>query len=185
MSVHDVATIADHYAACWGSRGNPVPWSTGPIWQLPPGFCILSFAPNDDRRRWTYGTCGMSLQGDAPALELHLHSPVESLAHVELLTAIAHYHLTGAYLGLGHTVNFGRPWLPKSLCDHGLISLPFLDGPKLENLQGPAGKIRFLWLLPVTAEEVKFKKAFGSEALEQRFEAANFNYLEPFRKSVV
>jgi hypothetical protein len=48
------------------------------------------------------------------------------------VTAIAHFHRTGSALGLGHTVNFGRPWLPTSSCTHGLGSLPYLDGPDLE-----------------------------------------------------
>jgi hypothetical protein len=127
----------------------------------------------------------MADQGDADPIELHLFSPIKSEAHVELLTAVAHYHLTGEYLGLGHTVNFGRPWLPESECDHGLVSLPYLDGPNLEwlNIEGRA--IRFLWLIPITKAEVKFKRTQGLEALEEIFEATSFDYLDPLRKSVV
>jgi len=125
----------------------------------------------------------MSQQNDAPALELHLFSPMRTESHIELLTVIAHYHLTGEYLDVGHTVNFGRPWLPESRCDHGLISLPYLDGPKLEWLDWAGNKIRFLWLVPISAAEVEYKKLHGLEALEARFEECRFDYLNPLRKS--
>jgi len=107
--------------------------------------------------------------------------------HTELLTAVAHYHRTGAKLGLGHTVNFGRPWLPDSLCTFGLISLPYIDGPKLEWLPLDSADhcARLLWLVPITEAEVAFKKAHGVEALEERLEAAHFDYIDPQRASVV
>jgi hypothetical protein len=127
----------------------------------------------------------MSEERDEAPLELHLLSPVATTEHVELLTAVAHYHRTGARLGLGHTVNFGRPWLPGSRCTHGLISLPYLDGPDLEILSVDGKTVRFLWLIPITKEEVEFKKKNGLEALEARLEEANFAYGDPKRPSVV
>ena len=127
----------------------------------------------------------MSQESDSEPIELHLFSPVESPAHVELLTAIAHYHRTAARLGVGHTVNFGRPWLPGSRCTHGLISLPYLDGPTLELLSGNDVTVRFLWLIPITPRELEFKKERGLDALERRFEEAEFRYLDPRRESVV
>lgn len=102
---------------------------------------------------------------------------------VELLTVVAHYHRNGHRLGLGHTVNFGEPWLPGSACTRGLISLPYLDGEALEWLDEP--RVRFLWLIPVTDDEVAFKAEHGLDALEERFEAAAFDYLDPLRASVV
>jgi len=176
--------IAAHYQHCWTVEGLSKQWKQGPIWQLPPDFNVLVFPPHGERTAWTYATCGMSQQGDASAIELHLFSQSENDLHVELLTAIAHYHLTGEYLDVGHTVNFGRPWFENSKCDHGLISLPYLDGPKLEWLNSKQ-KIRFLWLIPITSAEVDFAKTQGLEALESKFEAANFNYLDPKRASVV
>jgi hypothetical protein len=133
-----------------------------------------------------YATVCMSQPRDEDPIELHLltHNEgprLESL--VELLTVVAHYHRTGSRLGLGHTVNFGRPWVRGSLCSHGVISLPYLDGPDLEWLDAP--KVRFLWLVPVTAAEVAFKREHGLEALEEAFEAAQFAFLDPARASVV
>jgi hypothetical protein len=133
---------------------------------------------------WTYATVGMSQPGDACPIELHMFSPVRSDLLVELLFATAHYHRTGASLGLDDTVNFGRPWLEGSECDHGLISLPYLDGPSLENLNAGGGSAKFYWLLPVTRSEVDFKARFGVDALESEMERQRFNYLDPARKPV-
>ena len=113
-----------------------------------------------------------------------MHSPRDSASIVELLTITAHYHRTGATLGLWHSVNFGRPWLDRSACEYGYISLPYLDGPLLENLTALGTTAKFYWLIPVTRSEVEFKKAEGVEALEQAFENASFDYLDPARPSV-
>jgi hypothetical protein len=181
----EFTTIKQHYERCWGPKSELAESKKGLVWQLPPGFGVLVFHPNERRKMWTYATCGMSQQSDAIPLELHLFSPVQTDLHVELLTAVAHYHVTGEYLDLGHTVNFGRGWLPGSKCDHGLTSLPYLDGPSLEWFEGAKRKIRFLWLIPITPSELKFKKAHGSEALESRFDSSKFNYLDRLRESVV
>lgn len=176
--------VRAHYEAKWSAKARVERWKQGPTHQLPSDFQILVFQPNA-RRFWTYATCGMSQPDDDVRTEVHLFSPIETADHVELLTMIAHYHRTGARLGLGHTVNFGRPWLPKSACDHGLISLPYLDGPSLEQLEVEDGSVvSFLWLVPVTASEVVFATRHGLDVLERRFEEESFNYLDPMRPAV-
>lgn len=181
-----ISLVRKHYEAAWQRPADAVhEWKAGPSWQLPPGSCILEFKPCASRSMWTYATCGMSCQSDAEPLELHLFSPSQSDEHVELLTAVAHYHVTGAYLGLWHTVNFGRPWMPGSLCDFGLISLPYLDGPSLEWCTLSNRAVRFLWLIPITKREREYKQQSGVEALEEAFERAGFDYLNPLRGSVV
>jgi hypothetical protein len=127
----------------------------------------------------------MSLPTDEHPLELYLLSPVAHAGHVELLTAVAHYHRTARSLGMGHSVAFGRPWMPGSKCEFGLISLPYLDGPAFEVLQLESGRVQFGWLLPITPEEREFKKQQGVEALEARFESESLDYLDPLRESVV
>jgi hypothetical protein len=128
----------------------------------------------------------MSQPSDDNGVELHLLSPRADDGLVELLTVIAHYHRTEAQLDAGHTVNFGRPWLPRSRCSYGLISLPYLDGPSLEYLQvDDSRQIRFLWLIPITFEERAFKIRHGLDALESRFESLEFDYANPERLGVV
>jgi hypothetical protein len=66
------------------------------------------------------------------------------------------------------------------------ISLPYLDGPELEDMQVNQNKsIKFYWLIPVTAKEVDFKKSKGVEALESKFEQRAFDYIDPQRRSTV
>ena len=55
----------------------------------------------------------------------------------------------------------------------------------MEWLKSGAMDIRFLWLIPITAEELQFKKDSGLEALEDKFEETQFNYIDPFRNRVV
>jgi hypothetical protein len=162
-------------------------WTKGPVGEIGLGFEVGRFAPHGERRTWTYATIAMSNAADAEPLELHLLAPRATDEVVELLTVVAHYHRTGARLGLGHTVNFGRPWIAGSRCDHGLVSLPYLDGPTLEwcALSPPAKRIRCLWLIPITAAEVAFKKANGLEALEEAFDRASLDYANVSRASVV
>jgi len=135
---------------------------------------------------WTYATCGMSQPGDSVPIELHMFSAVQARGIVELLIATAHYHRTAKSLGLGHTINFGTPWSEGSKCEYGLVSLPYLDGPRLEKLDVDGKRIAdFYWLIPISKSEVEFKKRFGIEALEAKFDEPSFNYLDPLRRSTV
>ncbi len=179
--------IKVHYETVWANHCTEARWQHGPVAELPQDFRVLVFPATKARQMWTYATCCMSQPLDEESIELHLFSPILSDRHVELLTVVARYHRTGNRLGLGHTVNFGRPWLPGSSCEYGLISLPYLDGPALENYQPQVahGIVRFLWLVPITKEERDYKKRYGLESLESRFEETQFDYLDPNRGSVV
>ena len=174
--------LALHYAAAWKSQGVPRRLGMGP--EVSPGFHVLEFAFSH-RAGCAYATCGMTTA--ASPIEVHLLAPRPDAAHVERLTAIAHYHQTGASLGVGHTVNFGRAWLPGSSCTHGLISRPYLDGPSLEEWRGPDREVgvRCLWRIPINASEREYAVKHGLAALEERFEAAPLDYLNPFRAGVV
>lgn len=176
--------IKEHYIRNWNAQPEVCMFQRGPVHELPPDFKVLAFPPRTGRTMWTYATCGMSLQSDPNPIEIHIFSPVRSDALVELLFAVAHFHRTGTKLDLWHTVNFGRPWLPSSQCSFGFISLPYLDGPNLENFECGDGVAKFYWLIPITKAELELKKAEGVEALEARFDASGFNYVEPTRASV-
>lgn len=177
--------IRGHYAECWGVEPEVSQFQEGPISELPSEFRVLVFAPNGRRKMWTYATACMSQTQDLLPMELHLFAPHRNDDIVELLVATSHYHRTDEWLGLGHSVNFGRPWWNGSVCDHGLISLPYLAGPKLEWMEFGQAKVRFLWLIPVTSSEIEFKRAKGLAALERKFEKTKFNYLDPKRPGVV
>ncbi len=177
--------ILQHYYRCWGATGRPITFLAGPIHELPEAFSILEFEPRENRDMWTYATSCLSQPNDPGPLELHLFSSEKSEETVELLVVTAHYHRTGRMLGLGHSVNFGKPWIGNSSCEYGLLSRPYLDGPELEHLSLSSGTaVDFLWLIPVTKPEIEFKKTRGLETLEKRFEECQLNYLDANRVSV-
>lgn len=176
--------IQNHYARNWSAPTDAVRWNRGPVDELPEDFRVLVI-PRPPKMT-AYATRCMSQPTDKERLEIHLLTrtgPAHQSDLIEVLTAVAHYHRTGRALGLGHSVNFGRPWLAGSTCTHGLISLPYLDGPNLEWLAEP--KVQFLWLIPITEAEMHFKKEYGMEALEQKLEEKQFDFLDPGRASVV
>lgn len=180
----DRGTLEAHYRAIWPGTVQQVRLDRGPIGELSSEFGIVVLPTTDGVR--AYATVGMSEPGDDARLELHLLCRDGGIVQdevVEVMTAVAHYHRTGARLGHGHTVNFGRPWIAGASCSSGLISLPYLDGPALEWLETP--RVQFLWLIPITEAEVAFKKRNGLEALEATFETTGFDYLDPRRPSVV
>lgn len=179
-----IKKIKNHYLINWGESSECI-FDRELIHDILPSFDVLKFKPNKKRNSWIYATCGMSENDKEQGLEIFILSPTENDFLITLLTAIAHYHASGNTLDLGHTVNFGCGWYEESRCDHGLISLPYLDGPDLEWMETKSVNIRFLWLIPITQEELQYKKAKGMEALECLFEEANFNYIDPFRKSVI
>lgn len=178
--------IIDHYEGRWQNEAKPYLWDKGQFEKLPFDFRVLEFAPNKLRDMWTYATCCMSQPNDLKPIELHIFSSKRDDAIIELLTAVAYYHRNTARLGLWHTVNFGKPWQDNSICDYGFISLPYLDGPSLEDLKkSNTGIIKFYWLIPVTRNEVEFKSQFGEEALEKRFEETGLDYINPNRVSIL
>lgn len=183
MTIDDSAAIEEHYARHWSSTLGRNRMTRGRVADLPERFNVLTF--NHPGRMSAHATICMSQPGDVERIEVHLFSKLMKEIPptiIEILHAIAHFHRTVQSLSLGHTVNFGIPWQPGSHCQHGLLSLPYLDGPSLERLTVPM--VRFLWLVPITPEELQLKKEQGLEALEERFERKQFNYLDPLRPSV-
>ncbi|QNQ08350.1 suppressor of fused domain protein [Sphingomonas alpina] len=178
-----VARIEKHYQENWGCDGVPCLFGNGPVSDLPSDFTVLKFPPRVGCPAWTFATRCMSQPEDDKPLELHCFSTDDDFGLVELLYITAHYHRTGSDLDMGHTVNFGRPWSPGSPLGFGLVSLPYLDGPRLEIMESTGA--RFLWLLPISSDEVAFKRAHGLDALEQAMERTSFDYLDPFRPNVI
>jgi len=174
--------IKEHYQKNWGKYSEH---KSEEFDELPKEFRVLKFKPNKKRDMWTYATCGMSARLDNYLKELHIFSAKENDFLIELLAAIAHYHHSGAELHWGHTVNFGCAWAENSNCRYGLISLPYLDGEDVEVLYVGEVLINFWWLIPITKEELEYKKKKGLDALEEVFEKKGLNYVDVLRKSVV
>lgn len=179
-----LSRIKEHYKNNW-SAFSEYKLEKGLFNELPKEFTVLKFKPRKKRNMWTYATCGMSPEKDINKIELHIFSGKENDFLIELLAALTHYHNTGSKLNWGHSVNFGCPWAKDSNCSYGLISLPYLDGEKLENLYVGKLFVRFLWLIPITKEEFEYKKVNGLDALENLFEKNKLNYIDALRESIV
>jgi Suppressor of fused protein (SUFU) len=177
--------VLAHCQKCWEIEPNIYLWDKGPIQNLPFEFRILEFPISASRDMWTYATCCMSDLNYENPIELHIFSPDKDEGLVELLTTVTYYHRNTENLNINHTLNFGRRWKNKSRCDYGLISLPYLDGPDLENLTFADVTAKFYWLIPVTKNEVEYKKRYGVQSLEKMFDNSSFNYLDAGRKSIV
>jgi hypothetical protein len=178
--------VREHYEAHWGPALAELRLHRGPMISFDPHFDILVFGPTGTRGVWTYATCGMSAGPARPMLEAHMFATTRfDDPCVELLTFLAFFHHTGEALGLHHTVAFGQPWSSGSLLDHGLLSLPYLDGPSLEWQDVGAEKIQHLWLLPISRSERELKVTAGVEALEALFESRGVAYADPTRDTLV
>ena len=174
-----------HLESHWQTPGRRIRWELGPVEKLHPDFRVVEFEPDGKYDCWVYATLGMSLGLTGEAVELHMFAPRADMDVVELLVAAASYHRNVGPLDVYHTVNFGRPWLDASRCDHGYISLPYLDGVELQLLRTAAGEVGNYWLLPITEAERDFKMEAGAQELENLFEAHELDYLDPGRPSCV
>jgi len=179
-------SLCSHYESYFGVKGTRKDWIIGPTEKLHPDFYILEVAPNKVHNMWTYLTVGMSFdRTDENLIELFVFSPEKSDSIIELLTLNASFHRNSEFLNLHHTVNIGQPWLNNSKCDYGFISLPYLDGEKLELFNYGKKTIHCYWLIPITEKERDFKSENGCEALEQLFEDGSLDYLNPSRKCLI
>ena len=179
-------TLKHHYETYFGKTGKQLKLDYGPTEKLHSDFYILEVTPNDRHSMFCYCTVGMSADRiDDNLVELVLYSPRPDNTIVELLTFCASYHRNKLPLNIHHTVNVGQPWLDKSKCDHGFISLPYLDGEELELFSFGGQTIHCYWFIPITEKERDYKANNGCEALEQLFEEKKIDYLNPNRDSLV
>lgn len=174
--------IQKHYETAFGSTATAIKFDKGPVHQLPNDFCVFEVPPGSKSKVWIYATCGMSF-GDSKPIEVFLISPKKAPELVELFYAIAHFHLTGEHLDSGHTVNFGRPWLPGSRCDYGILST--MEGAKVQWANIEKKKVHFLWLIPITKAEREYKIKFGVDALDKKFVEKDVDCEDPLRQSAI
>lgn len=180
-----IKSLQKHFEDYFGVRGIPHVYGKSKE-KVHPDFFVLEFKPNRRHNFWTYCSVGMSIDIQSENLiEMFVFSPREDDSLVELLTICAYYHRKCEPLNLHHTVNFGKPWLEESVCTCGFLSLPYLDGEKLEIFKFNNRTFHCYWLIPITEQEKEYKIENGTEALEQLFEDRNIDYLNPKRKCLL
>jgi hypothetical protein len=181
-----VDRLREHYEAHFGVPGTKLTWHKGPTHKLHQEFYILELGPSKRHNMWTYATVGMSLdRPDDNLVELFTYSKTRDESRVELLTLNASFHKNSEPLNLHHTVVVGQLNDYDTTCDHGFISLPYIDGENLEIFKYGDKLIHCYWLIPITESERDYKIKFGCEALENLFEEKQLDYLDKTRKSLV
>jgi hypothetical protein len=169
-----------------GHRRQEYAFTRGPAGRTPSEFRAVRVAPGPRTQLTTYLSLGAwEAAGDGDCgQEFVVTTSQPEMDCVELLAMVAYYHRTEG-LGVGHTFPLGHSWL-NGTCDHFLVSLPYPFGPDLEWCElGGGAHVRFLWLLPITAAEKRFRHEHGLEALEQRFDEAKLSHSFQWRQSVV
>jgi hypothetical protein len=180
--------VIEHYNNVWVNNPEIHLWNKGPLEKLNYDFRVLIYPPSPNRDMWTYATGGMSSDSlDNEPIELHIFSHRRDDTIIELLYSLAYYHKNTSKLNLNHTVNFGRSWQDNSKCTYGFISLPYLDGPELEDLylNNADTLVKFYWVIPILESEANYKSNFGAEALEGKFDQNELDYLNPARSSIL
>jgi len=181
---------AEHVRSFWSNnKVDFFSWDLGPIKESLPDFKVARVTPKSTDEPWVYISCGISeIEYDNQnSMEFLILSPYETPIHVETLAMLAHLHSDPRYyVQLGNSIDIGREWIKKSNMQHFLLSLPYPYGPQLEVCDLGKGKIiQFLWLLPITSEEVDFLNQNGLEALERKFDENEIDAIKIKRKSVV
>src|SRR5258708_29300130 len=164
------SAVLDHVQGFWPNSVVEECWEQGRIEDNVTGFQVLRVKSRAPGRPIIYVTNGCFIVESPQHIrhEFFLISPKEERRHVETLTMLANFHADERYrLDVGSVVSIGDPWMPDSKCDHLLISIPYLYGPKLEWLKLSHLCVRFLWALPITPREAAFVELNGLEALEQ------------------
>jgi hypothetical protein len=184
--------VLEHVANFWpNSVVNEQLQEEGPIHESLPGFRIAVLEPRRSREPYIYATngCFVAESKEHVKHEFFMISPRRDDSHIQTLTMLATFHADERYrLDVGKVVAIGDPWMDQSTCDHLLVSLPYPyggDGPRLEWLRLGDICIRFLWLMPITPREAAYAELNGPEALEEKFDNAKPDYLDPKRLSVV
>lgn len=181
--------VISHLAKQWpGRKIKEYEWTLGPIASSISNFRVAEVCSGAADEPWIYSSCGAwKVQtAEDSRYEFFLMAPLDNAAHVETLTMLANYHADERYgVRPGAIINLGRPLVDGSSCDHLLVSLPYMHGTNFEwlGLASDLPKIRFLWLVPITAREAALANSAGVEALEVLFEERGMDVLDFSRKS--
>lgn len=182
---HHIKGIIQHYQDMWGTSFTEKRSKDSAMNALDPGFRVLEYTNLPDRPEWAYATCGMSLAKNPKPIEIHLFSMKRDRKLVDLLSSIAYGYRNGDAMEVNDIVDFGRPWHKNSICDHGLVSLPFPDGAKMEVEKIQGKNTFFYWMIPITKREAEYKENWGIYDLNLVFDEPPLDYMNVKRVSAV
>lgn len=180
--------LREHLLQAFPSRKLDVfHWDQVPLKSVFPDFDVLRLAPAAQDPAWLFVSRGASeiVLASGDRFEFLIASPEDDPVHIENLAMVASFHADPRYrLYPGRIVSIGRPWMADSNLDHLFVSLPYPYGEAFERCGVGPDLIRILWLQPIAASEARFAREHGLDALEQRFEDHEVNYLARSRPAV-
>ncbi len=182
--------LFDHVDRFWSKNiKESFTWELGKINEILPNFSVIRISPKSSDEPWVYLTQGAWEVNSNREYrsEFFIMCPYENPRHVETLAMLASFHADPKHhFGIGSSIDIGRGWLEESDCDHLLVSLPYPFGPDLEICKPDNDiTVKYLWLLPITRIEDEYLKQRGLEALEQKFDKAELDFLDSCRSSVI
>jgi hypothetical protein len=178
-----------HLVGFLGSRFIDLPVPDGPLASFLPNWKVRRTRRGRLRGSYVYATLGAwqaAPESNHPIEFVALSPGANDRELVELLAMVTFLYLDPEYVVQeGSILDIGRPWIRGSSCDHLLVSLPYPFGPEFENLILDSLHVRYLWLLPITPQEAAYGRAAGIPALEEAFETAKIDAVEPKRASAI
>lgn len=158
---------------------------TEPIWHSTDGkdphVDIYAFRPWGDRNYWTLVTGGMSNRRQEipegapdfvqPRAELLMYLNEMQPWAASALKWLAEYPFENAtFLHWWHTVETNNPFpiLPDANFKTFLLMPPYFEDPKAFDLFEIEGdRVSFLWVMPITDAEARYKEEHGENALDE------------------
>jgi hypothetical protein len=181
--------IRAHAAYVWPEAAvDIVRWEQDGIRRNLPDLAIVRVAPPASGGPWIHLTAGASIDPmeDGYGLEFLLAAPADEPLAVKLLSMVVELQADPRYpLHMGQVLEIGQPWLPGASCDHLLVTLPGAFDPELEWLTHGERRVRFVWLVPITAAEAAFGREKGFVALQERLGAAGVDPVALVRASAI
>lgn len=181
--------LFEHVDEFWPDHDKEVfTWELGKIKNVLPDFSVVRITPKSSNEPWVYISHGAWVVGSNKGYrkEFFLMCPFENPRHIETLAMLASFYAESeSDLDIGDSVNIGRNWLEGANCNHLLVSLPYPYGTNLELCKLEDFTVKYLWLLPISSTENTYLKSHGMEALGQKFDDAEIDFLDLARPSVV
>jgi hypothetical protein len=173
---------------------------------LPPvAVSVYAFAATPERPYITLATAGMSALPLAMPTEWgpdwdraevltylpadwDFESPIGKIPEGLLKLCGAFPHLSGAWVGEGHTfaAEGGAPLFPNTLLTHFFLRAPVYEDPEFFHFRAPSGfGAHIYWFVPVTADECYLARRDGSAELASRLDNSDVLEIDVDRASVV
>jgi hypothetical protein len=182
--------VRRHLARFWPNHGcESLMWTLGSWSREHPEFRVLELAPAGGAP-WIYVSAGAAHLRSFGGVghEFVIRTWAQERLMVELLAMVASYSTREDHGGLhdGHTVPIGYPWVEGAEADHLYLNRPYFVSRDFASLRvDDSFSVQFLWLVPITERETKWRHEHGQESFEQWLEDHAVTPEDPTRRSTV